>query len=520
MFNVGDYVEIRKDLCAEHSVDGCGVNGEMENMAGEKCRISNITATGRYELEDYRWVWDETFLEKLIKIDTDEKMFKVGDYVILNEDDNAYNGKVYEVDYVTTVRGEEKVVLKGMSSKIQASRFRLATEQEIQDSKKKNIEELYSKAKKMIGKDIDNEVKKFDRYIKDAHEEAKNYLRRAKQAFGDEKRYMAQKQVALANSVDKDYSSEINNLLEHRYVEKVEIDRRSLIVFTDYIDIYDNQGNKFKGNKYKININFEESYVTIFGLDSDYNRESYWSESDPHPHVNGDNGEPCLGDAGSMLSMTINDGEIYASFIVVLNFLQQVNLDDVAGKNIGNWDCIDEDGNDIDNPHEKDYVYCAECEHRMEEDASEHYICSDCDAIVCDDHAYYIDNEDKMVCSTCRDQNYSRCDSCDELYHDDKTTNAQGGIYCEQCLDDKFIECDECGDYTRRDDSYSLGDDRYCESCYDDLSVMCDKCQDNVQKEDTFTCEKCGEIICTNCSDEYVTKDGIVCHDCYEEDDE
>ena len=119
---------------------------------------------------------------------------------------------------------------------------------------------------------------------------------------------------------------------------------------TDYINIYDDKGNTFKGNKYRLRFDYYNMECKIFGEDEKYNRVSYWANNrgrnteylDPHPHVNGRNGDACWGSAGDMLTYSMNNYELYASYMIVYNFLQQTNLDDPAGRYIRNWDCIDD----------------------------------------------------------------------------------------------------------------------------------------------------------------------------------
>ena len=344
--------------------------------------------------------------------------------------------------------------------------------------------------------------------------------------------------------------------MEHPLVENVTVDsaERKLIVETDNIIIQDEDGNKYLGNNFKIVFNFERYNVRFYGLDDDLCRKSYWTNYDPHPHVDGSTGVACLGDAGSMLSISMNEKELYASYIIALNFLQQVNTEDVAGKNIGNWDCIDDEGNIIDNPHHKTYT-CSCCGAEIEED--ERFECNDCGEIICVNcFRYNVDGY--RVCESCSDENYTYCDYCGE-YHENEDvyeTSNENEHICKYCLDnnDYMHLCDECGKkvFNEENADYvvtALGE-YICEDCQDKYTV-CDDCGkaykegvEEVFDEDeqrwTSLCPNCikkyphirKEVAdaqiptnhCTRCGNEiergneYINTDGkVICEDCFEE---
>ena len=396
--------------------------------------------------------------------------------------------------------------------------------------------------------------------------EIENEIAVLKNNIGTAERYMnrnyADLRVAmktlekLEQTEEVSFVDEIKHIMEHPLVENVTVDsaERKLIVETDNIIIQDEDGNKYLGNKFKIVFNFERYNVRFYGLDDDLCRKSYWTNYDPHPHVDGSTGVACLGDAGSMLSISMNEKELYASYIIALNFLQQVNTEDVAGKNIGNWDCIDDEGNIIDNPHHKTYT-CSCCGAEIEE--SEIFECHDCGEIICVDCFRY-NAEGYRVCESCIDENYTYCDYCGE-YHENEdvyeTSNEDEHI-CKYCLDnnDYMHLCDECGKkvFNEENADYevtALGE-YICEDCQDKYTV-CDDCgkayKDGVEEvfdEDeqrwTSLCPDCikkyphirEEVAdaqiptnhCTRCGNEiergneYINTDGkIICEDCFEE---
>ena len=283
----------------------------------------------------------------------------------------------------------------------------------------------------------------------------------------------------LEQTEDISFADEIKHIMEHPLVVSVDVNsaERKLIVETDNIIIQDEEGNKYLGNKFKIVFNFGSYNVRFYGLDEDLCRKSYWTSYDPHPHIDGSTGVACLGDAGSMLSISMNEKELYASYIIALNFLQQVNTEDVAGKNIGNWDCIDDEGNIIDNPHNVTYT-CSCCGATIED--GDQFECHDCGDIICVDCYRY---------------------------------NAEGYRICDGCLDEDYTYCDCCGEYHENEDVYETNDDEHiCRDCFEERDYMklCDECGKAFNTNNTsYVMTPLGEYICDDCEDKYT-----VCDDC------
>lgn len=351
--------------------------------------------------------------------------------------------------------------------------------------------------------DIKENIDRYGRYLKEAWE---NYISNMKQV------------EALKSIKPKDYKEDFKSILDHKYVKDVYINSKQneLIIETDYIDIYDEDDNKFKGNKYELVFDFNRMTCYISGLDEDYCRKSYWTETDPHPHVNGETGEACWGSAGCMLTENMNNYEIYASFIVVLNFLQQVNTEDAAGKFIRNWDCISEDGKDLENPYKGDYLRCTTCGYEIESENA--YYCEDCEEHMCDDHAYYIDYGNKYVCEECFDNEYVTCDHCSERMHEESEYKRTVGdnTYCKDCFENLFRVCSNCDEVEEKENISTIDGKNYCEECYDDLFIECDECGVVKKKEDTFYCNSCNTTYCENCMEEPIPG---MCQDCFEQEE-
>lgn len=438
-------------------------------------------------------------------------MFEVGDIV------KRIYGKSGEMVVGDTATVEEILDDEWMSLVEYPSDKHLIERFELVERKEKTMEDKIKELNKAF-----NEIalKDNEKALERAKREEQEYLRDIKRyreymtvAWNSYKNAMNRVKVLSSEREGRDYTSDMEAILNHKYVTSAVARPTSKVVEiqTDYIDIYDEDGNKFKGNKYFLSFDFDDMTCYIKGLDEDYNRKSYWTDQDPHPHVNGENGEACWGSAGSMLVENMNNYEIYASFIVVLNFLQQVNTGDVAGAYIRNWDCIDEEGNDIENPYDKEYNTCCICDEELDEDNE--FYCEDCGDHMCDDHAYWIDDNSKYVCERCYEDYYNRCDNCDKNAHNDDMTWYGNDVYCDDCYSELIETCYECGEERRKDEMSLINDEWYCDDCYEELFVDCAECGDTVKKDDTFCCKECGYTYCTNCQEE---KEGM-CENCYEE---
>ena len=419
-----------------------------------------------------------------------QREFKIGDKVIRIKDQHMGMyvgdvGTVIDLDFL----GDKLmgVMLNEFEGKHSIRNLKLVkenVEENKMSGKDNKIDNINEVMNRIFEVDNNSEIRDLESTIRNCEDNVRNGIEHINRNYKRMKEAMVRLKAIREYKNERDFTSDINALLQHKYVENAEINGNILSVFTDYIDIFDEDGNRFKGNKYRLEFDYRGMRCRIFGLDSDYNRRSYWSSADPHPHVNGETGNACWGDAGSMLTYNMNEGEIYASFIVVLNFLQQVNTNDPAGEHIGNWDCIDEDGNDIDNPYEKkDYTCCDFCEEEMNRDDA--YYC-ECGSVMCGDHAYWVKSANEYVCQSCRDDDYIYCYECDELHHRDDVTYIKDEYYCDDCRDEKFRYCDGCEEWEYKKDTFICDscNECYCDDCSCDNNGLCDDCYEEEEEED------------------------------------
>ena len=141
-----------------------------------------------------------------------------------------------------------------------------------------------------------------------------------------------------------------------------------------------------------------------------------------------------------------------------------------------------DDGSDIvlHTDSNGDY-YCEDCSEDLVE-------CHDCGEVYHRDDMQYVDSVDDYVCEGCLDNNYSRCENCDELVPNgdlETVTVWEDGRHvrrriCDYCLDENYRVCDDCGVYVHEDDACwsEYHEVYYCPDCYGedclDTSGICD----------------------------------------------
>jgi phosphatidate phosphatase PAH1 len=108
-------------------------------------------------------------------------------------------------------------------------------------------------------------------------------------------------------------------------------------IHTDRIIITDPEsGNQYIGGEFIIKVRMQDSKVTFHSANGSGHR-GYWTSNDPHPHVNGSDGVACLGSVSSTIAELCSQEQIYALGIVLISFLEAVNVNDSAGRKVENW---------------------------------------------------------------------------------------------------------------------------------------------------------------------------------------
>ena len=222
---------------------------------------------------------------------------------------------------------------------------------------------------------------------------------------------------ANKGATDK-FIKDVDLIAEHNMVEDVHFRDGVFKIYTEPIYAYaSGSGERHYIGKMRIDIMLEYADVKFFNLDNP--RRGYWTEKDPHPHVNGANGEACLGNVSTTIAELSSQNEIYALTLVAIDFLQNANTDDPAGATIVRWDMVDEEGNIIEEGRDPvGTAYCEWCDEHYEEDEmygsaylehdenglyGERYICENCYL----NDFYYSEIYDEAVHNDLDDEEYA-----------------------------------------------------------------------------------------------------------------
>ena len=179
--------------------------------------------------------------------------------------------------------------------------------------------------------------------------EIENYQREMKNRYDNVIRLRAQVELAekQLKDVDEKLIKELDNIVAHEKIKDMHIKDGKFIVYTELMHFYhDQNGDKYRLGNMRIEIDPANTSIRFF---SDNNRRGYWRDS-PHPHVNSE-GSACLGNVGGTIAELSSQMEIYALVMVGIDFLENINTSDPAGRSYSAWDKVDEEGNVIEEGH-------------------------------------------------------------------------------------------------------------------------------------------------------------------------
>lgn len=237
----------------------------------------------------------------------------------------------------------------------------------------------------------------------------KDYKVRLKNAFESiyqKRRSIEAERTALEN-IAKTVIDDLNLIAKNNKVKDIQIKNGKIIIYTNPLTISADNGKKYYGGEYRIELKPENAEVLFFGSTK---KPGYWTQADCHPHVNGRTGEACLGNAAPMIAELSAQMQIYALSLIAISFLEAANTSDSAGKRVVNWDEITENGSIIKVKHEK----CAACE----EDFPEGELHTVYDEIFVNENGEQVLEGEHLVCGDCRDNCYHYVDDLDGFVRD------------------------------------------------------------------------------------------------------
>lgn len=223
-----------------------------------------------------------------------------------------------------------------------------------------------------------------------------------------------EREEQLVVDMQKSVISELDKIVANPLVMDLYIDNGKYIVHTVPLYAYDKNGLKYYMGNYRIELMPENADIRFFGGTP---RRGHWTSQDPHPHVNGEDGQACLGNTAPIIAELSSQYELYALVMTGIAFLEAVNIDDVAGRRVVNWDRVNEDGTPYVEPQQQIATYTCNC----------------CDDEVADIHDAYdevyeeVDENENLRIVTVRQ--HGVCEEClENAYH---TVTLQGTEYYE-----------------------------------------------------------------------------------------
>lgn len=204
---------------------------------------------------------------------------------------------------------------------------------------------------------------------------------------------------------------DLDIIFNYKKVDDVLIDEDTIIVKTKVLNFFDEKGTEYIGSNYSININTSRNEIRIFGNNT---KKGGWSDTDSHPHINGTNGQACFGNLNTTLADLFSQKEYYAMTLMLINFLESVDIKDSVGKFAYKWDRIV--NGEIIPASDAKVVECYHCGRHIteDEDVTRAYLTIETDE---DGNEYVDDAVD--ICEDCRCNNFYYHDELDEYIRDE-----------------------------------------------------------------------------------------------------
>lgn len=207
-------------------------------------------------------------------------------------------------------------------------------------------------------------------------------------------------QQTATNAFGSKVAEDFDLILSNPKVKNLKIIEKTVVVETVPIIITASNGERYYGGEYRIELKPETSEVKFFGGTP---RQSCWTDHDPHPHVDGYRHVACLGNAAEPIAELCSQLQIYPAIMICIDFLEQANLSDTAGRKVVHWDRVNEKGEVIEG-EETNLIYCACCNEEFVRE--ELYVVFDG---IEDDGPY----GEHLVCEDCRDERYEYIEDLD-----------------------------------------------------------------------------------------------------------
>lgn len=277
---------------------------------------------------------------------------------------------------------------------------------------------LVERIKARVGDDDEREMRRLRNTLREAQNYITEYTQVIKRKYDEQTnalRAIARLEDAEGNSVLEKLTQGLDLIAGHPQVSNIIVEEKYVVVYIDKVYAHARVNGKTRryyiGNMH-VKMDIQNTDVRFFG---DNGRHGLWTTSDPHPHVNGSDGVGCLGNVASTIAELCSQKEIYPLFLICLDYLQNANAEDSAGRKIVKWDEVDEEGNLVKKEVE---CSCDRCDDEIE-DGEESYT------------VYTGFDEGNVVnaetwCQGCRDDYASYSEEVEEAVSDEIWDEVQG----------------------------------------------------------------------------------------------
>lgn len=232
-----------------------------------------------------------------------------------------------------------------------------------------NKEQLVSRITTYLSRNQKNELESAENKVRDTERHIEDLTTNLKQVYDRHKVNMKKLEQAREQGVTglDAFLNGLEDISKHPQVTDIDVEESRVVVKIANVHAYANVNGKerryYIGNM-EVHIDISNTSVKFYG---DNPRNGFWS-NDPHPHVSGDSHRACLGNVATTLAELCSEMEIYAVFLTCLDFLENANTEDPAGRKIVMWDEVDEEGNIIKEADEDEGVECEHCQGHFDED--------------------------------------------------------------------------------------------------------------------------------------------------------
>jgi hypothetical protein len=137
----------------------------------------------------------------------------------------------------------------------------------------------------------------------------------------------------VEKTIQEKVAKELELIMGLKDISDVILEEEKLTFSTHYLPLKTTRGEVRAGNCYLVEVRLGSVQVVMKSLIG-LGRLGLWSHVDPHPHVNGSNGEGCLGNVASTLAELASAREYFPLVIIILEYLKSANVDDSAGKRV------------------------------------------------------------------------------------------------------------------------------------------------------------------------------------------